>query len=206
MLGLRLMLVGKRGPRLPVSKPCSRPPNAIVPSPNPSYPSWPGKSQHPNLKPTNLIPWYESLMFTSFMHSYSILPPNDVHNVYVDGLVQERRNSSALAMELRLSCPNPSMCLRQTASWIRYCEICWVKNTEPFFSFGPLTCVESRDAKVISRLPFRPSKACSMMKISGTCMKASQYYDEIMNKIFDTMKIILLRLRMSWWSVLLLFN
>ena len=25
-----------------------------------------------------------------------------------DGLVQERRNSSALAMELRLSCTNPS--------------------------------------------------------------------------------------------------
>ena len=28
---------------------------------------------------------------------------------YIDGLVQERRNSSALAMELRLSCTNPSM-------------------------------------------------------------------------------------------------
>ena len=28
---------------------------------------------------------------------------------YVDGLVQERRNSSALAMELRLSCSNPLM-------------------------------------------------------------------------------------------------
>ena len=27
-----------------------------------------------------------------------------------DGLVQERRNSSALAMELRLSCTNPSVC------------------------------------------------------------------------------------------------
>ena len=29
--------------------------------------------------------------------------------LYVDGLVQERRNSSVLAMELRLSCTNPSM-------------------------------------------------------------------------------------------------
>ena len=28
----------------------------------------------------------------------------------IDGLVQERRNSSALAMELRLSCINPSIC------------------------------------------------------------------------------------------------
>ena len=28
---------------------------------------------------------------------------------HMDGLVQERRNSSALAMELRLSYPNPSI-------------------------------------------------------------------------------------------------
>ena len=31
----------------------------------------------------------------------------------LDGLVQERRNSSALAMELRLSCTNPSICVVQ---------------------------------------------------------------------------------------------
>ena len=30
--------------------------------------------------------------------------------VKIDGLVQERRNSSALPMELRLSCTNPSKC------------------------------------------------------------------------------------------------
>ena len=30
-------------------------------------------------------------------------------NVYFDGLVQERRNTSALALELRLSCANPSI-------------------------------------------------------------------------------------------------
>ena len=29
---------------------------------------------------------------------------------YMDGLVQERRNSSALAMEFHLSCINPSIC------------------------------------------------------------------------------------------------
>ena len=33
-----------------------------------------------------------------------------VLNHHIDGLVQERRNSSALAMELRLSCTNPSIC------------------------------------------------------------------------------------------------
>ena len=32
--------------------------------------------------------------------------------IQIDGLVQERRNSSALAMELRHSCTNPSKCRR----------------------------------------------------------------------------------------------
>ena len=30
---------------------------------------------------------------------------------HIDGLVQERCNSSALALELRLSCTNPSTCI-----------------------------------------------------------------------------------------------
>ena len=34
------------------------------------------------------------------------------HKGKIDGLVQERCNSSALAMELRLSCINPSRCPR----------------------------------------------------------------------------------------------
>ena len=29
------------------------------------------------------------------------------HNHHIDGLMQDRRNSSVLAMELRLSCTNP---------------------------------------------------------------------------------------------------
>ena len=32
---------------------------------------------------------------------------------YIDGLVQERRNSIADALELRLSCTNPSRCCKQ---------------------------------------------------------------------------------------------
>ena len=34
-----------------------------------------------------------------------------IYNMNIDGFVQERRNSSALAMELRLSCTNPSICV-----------------------------------------------------------------------------------------------
>ena len=36
---------------------------------------------------------------------------------HIDGLVQERRNSSALAMELRLSCTNPSL-LSSSSLWL----------------------------------------------------------------------------------------
>ena len=38
---------------------------------------------------------------------------------YIDGLVQERRNSSALAMELRLSCNNPSICAAGSGNHLR---------------------------------------------------------------------------------------
>ena len=34
---------------------------------------------------------------------------NPVFHYHIDGLVQERRNSSALALELRLSCTDPSI-------------------------------------------------------------------------------------------------
>ena len=35
---------------------------------------------------------------------------------YIDGLMQERRNPSALAMELSLSCSNPTIC------WFKFCR------------------------------------------------------------------------------------
>ena len=40
----------------------------------------------------------------------SSLAPRQDGIAHIEGLVQERRNSSALAMELRLSCTNPSVC------------------------------------------------------------------------------------------------
>ena len=40
---------------------------------------------------------------------------------HIDGLVQERCNSSALAMELRLSCTNPSICII-FSYWLRPCS------------------------------------------------------------------------------------
>ena len=48
------------------------------------------------------------------------------HNSHVDGLVQERRNSSALAMELHLSCTNPSMWI--TVQWY-YSKVSFSPNT-----------------------------------------------------------------------------
>ena len=49
----------------------------------------------------------------------AILNGNFWAAVYINGLMQERRNSSALAMELRLPCINPSiwtlLCLKQVS-------------------------------------------------------------------------------------------
>ena len=42
---------------------------------------------------------------------------------HIDGLVQERCNSSALAMELRLSCTNPS--IYNVMQSVMLCEIKW---------------------------------------------------------------------------------
>ena len=54
-----------------------------------------------------------ALYFSSLnmLQSISISPATHHH---VDGLVPERRNSSALAMELRFSCTSPSNCVDST--------------------------------------------------------------------------------------------
>ena len=43
------------------------------------------------------------------LKSYDKVGDYVCYDSQIDGLVQERRNSSALAMELRLSCTNPSI-------------------------------------------------------------------------------------------------
>ena len=45
--------------------------------------------------------------FMKFMR-YSVIKLSEVGQIQINGLVQERHNSIALAMELRLSCTNPS--------------------------------------------------------------------------------------------------
>ena len=41
---------------------------------------------------------------------------------YIDGLMQERRNSIAYALELRLSCTNPSICGTNTTHEVMMCR------------------------------------------------------------------------------------
>ena len=63
--------------------------------------------------------WFETLSLPLWRHCNEAPKTNDdqIHQCvyvspwgpYIDGLVQERRNSSALAMELRLFCTNPSI-------------------------------------------------------------------------------------------------
>ena len=45
---------------------------------------------------------------------------------HADGLVQERRNSIATALELRLSCTNPSMYLTFISVVPKLQESCWL--------------------------------------------------------------------------------
>ena len=57
---------------------------------------------------------------------------------FFDGLVQERRNSSALAMELRFSCTNPAKCttlLQEFCTWFVLCcvMLCYVPG--PFYTY-----------------------------------------------------------------------
>ena len=48
---------------------------------------------------------YDNVWFCLHVYCFLLLECNSMY--YIDGLVQERRNSSALAMEFRLSCTNP---------------------------------------------------------------------------------------------------
>ena len=61
-------------------------------------------------------PWGQDmrcyLWVQSLDHSFTFVIPRPRHSKNpFDGFVQERRNSSALAMELRLSCTKPSNCV-----------------------------------------------------------------------------------------------
>ena len=67
---------------------------------------------------SQIYPWIYTLLYVSLyphvttLGSLYWIHPDDwqdgCRSSHIDGLVQERRNSSALAMELRLSCTNPS--------------------------------------------------------------------------------------------------
>ena len=48
--------------------------------------------------------------FCNLLLLWSVIVPS-LDDKYVVGLVQERRNSIANTLELRLSCTNPSMCI-----------------------------------------------------------------------------------------------
>ena len=56
-------------------------------------------------------------------------------DAYIDGLMQERCNSSALAMELCLSCINPSLCVTQSR-WVSllFCLVRVIKDKVAYFA------------------------------------------------------------------------
>ena len=68
-------------------------------------------------------------------HFFSIWPSLS----HIDGLVQERRNSSALAMELRLSCINPSI------FWLGFWHKSWVSVKQLCLNIRLLICTKRWD-------------------------------------------------------------
>ena len=74
--------------------------------------------------------------------------------LYIDGFVRKRRNSSALAVELRLSCTNPSIFIPRP-QWVysyMYLSHCFLFFSQCFLSvFSMLSLVFSMFSLVISR-------------------------------------------------------
>ena len=69
-------------------------------------------SQPQCVKPHSTGIFQENLVNTVTADALALLVTHQaalVLTLYIDGLVQERRNSIANALELRLSCTNPSM-------------------------------------------------------------------------------------------------
>ena len=65
----------------------------------------------------------------------------DHEDDHIDGLMQERRNSSALAMELHLSCTNPSIYARFQPMHLLWEHLCsantlrWPMITHTIYSY-----------------------------------------------------------------------
>ena len=84
---------------------------------------------------------------------------NPVHGlnkvyIYVDGLLQERRNSSALAMELRLSCTNQSMwCI------IKLCRLLLACNLPPILTTSKAWLKQLIDANTVLIFSIKPPSA-----------------------------------------------
>ena len=91
------------------------------------------------------------------------MPLSSFGSEHVDGLVQKRRNSSALAMELRLSGTNPSMCCVEIFNFklfhmrnsthvlpyaLKYYHVNWIIETKSFLSGLVLKVVRLTTANV----------------------------------------------------------
>ena len=69
---------------------------------------WPVNSPHKGPVMRKMFPFDDVIMLLWVLKS--CLSSDSVIAVHIDGLVQKRRNSSATALELRLSCINPLIC------------------------------------------------------------------------------------------------
>ena len=89
------------------------------------------------------------------LHDMSLLFSRDIYR-YIDGLVQERRNSIANALELRLSCTNPSILCSSILLLWRHNEHDNVSNHQPH------DCLLNRLFRRRSKKPPKP-------RVTGLC-------------------------------------
>ena len=69
-----------------------------------------------------------------------------IYPYYINGLVQERRNSSALALELRLSCTNPSIYSEFTAEGER--RVCSISKDVVHNDMGKIKSYSVSNANI----------------------------------------------------------
>ena len=73
-------------------------------------------------------------MANSIYEHWLVIRVVDVYQDDIDGLVQKKRNSIASALELRLSCTNPSTCSQnETVASIRDCSLYMIIIESPIF-------------------------------------------------------------------------
>ena len=91
---------------------------------------------------------------------------------WVSGLVQERHNSSALVMELRLSCTNPSICFTCSQGYLTHWSLRKIGCFKNIFYFIFIINTNSMSAEMHWDLFHK----WTLVRVVAWCQQATSYY------------------------------